>query len=194
MRPRCHCVPSTVLLCKEKELNQRHDFERQQVDKHRLGRVVRLHLQQVGLAEREDGGGEDRQQLDRVVRQYPVPQQQHLLAGQVAGESAHQPLESQPQRLNADRLEVKEQSGFVGLEQGLKQETERDDALGVGGQRVQLVEVAGVDGAEDEVERRGVVVDVAQRRGVHRKPVERNDAVRRVEDLQRQQPTDRKAE
>ena len=106
-----------------------------------------------------------------------------MLAGQVAGERADQPLESELQRLDADRLEVKEQRRLVRLEQGLEQQAERDDALRVGRERVQLVEVTRVDSTEDEVQRRRIVVDVAQRRGVHREAVERNDPVRRVVNL-----------
>ena len=169
-----------MLLCEEKELDQRNDFEGEQIHKHRLGGVVRLNLQQVGLAEREDRGGQHRQQLHRVVGEHPVPQQEHLLAGQVAGERADQPLEGQSQRLNADRLEVEEQRRFVGLQQRLEQQTERDDAVRMRGESVKLVEVARVDGAEHEVEHRRIVVDVAQWRRVHCEPVERNDAVWRI--------------
>ena len=62
-----------------------------------------IHLQEVGFAEGEDGGGQYGQQFDGVVAEDAVPQQQDLLAGQVAGEGAYEPLERQPQRLHADR-------------------------------------------------------------------------------------------
>ena len=78
---------------------------------------------------------------------------------------------------------MEEQRRLVGLQEGLEEQTERDDALGVGGERVQLVEEARVDGAEHEVQDARVVVDVAQRSGVHREPVEWNHAIRRVEHL-----------
>jgi len=48
---------------------------------------------------------------------------------------------------------------------------------------VQLVEEAGVDGSEDEVEGTRVVVDVAEGSRVHGKAVERHHAVGRIEHL-----------
>jgi len=78
---------------------------------------------------------------------------------------------------------MEEERRFVGLQQGLEEQTERDDALGVRRQSVQLVEEAGVDGSEDEVEGTRVVVDVAEGSRVHGKAVERHHAVGRIEHL-----------
>ena len=71
--------------------------------------------------------------------------------------------QSENARLHSDRSQVEKEVGMEWLEQRLEQETQRDDALAMRGERVQVKEVTHVDLTEDEEQHDRVVVNVTKR-------------------------------
>ena len=87
---------------KERQLHDGHDFQRSQICQNCFSGGVRLNLHEIDFSETEDPQSQHGENLQRVVSEDLIPQQHHLIAGQISRKCANEPSKRDARRLNVE--------------------------------------------------------------------------------------------